>query len=265
MKQTLQHLIAILLVGLLGLSLAAWPAVGQVVETEPSPVQTDQPFTIFFDANQGNGGLAGFAGDVYAYTGLITEESTSQSDWQYVKPAQFGALREDSKLERVGPDRYKLEVENIRSFYSDNDTGSGFILPDEEIEQIAILFYGPGGAPVGRDVDDGDIFIEVEDVGDDRPLVLGRFAEPQIDPLNPFISSRDSICKGKTHNELVNFIYNEDGHYLIIEHVPAEVCDICGERTFSPEVTDHILELAHNKIKPQKIVNVPVFDYALAS
>ena len=192
MKRTLQYLPYIVSTLLLGVALLATSAVAQVVETEPSPVQTDQPFTIFFNAAQGNGDLAGFDGDIYAYTGLITEESSSQTDWQYVKPAQFGALREDSRLEQVGPDRYKLEVENIRAFYSDNDTGAGFILPDEEIEQIAILFYGPGGSPVGRDVGGGDIFIGVEDVGDDRPLALGRFIEPQIDPLNPFITSTDT-------------------------------------------------------------------------
>ena len=60
----------------------------------------------------------------------------------------------------------------------------------------------------------------------------------------------------------VTFAYDSDDDYLIIENVPAEVCVRCGEKTYSPEVTDDLIRLAKKKVKPAKMVQVSVFDYA---
>jgi hypothetical protein len=40
------------------------------------------------------------------------------------------------------------------------------------------------------------------------------------------------------------------------------VCDRCGERTYSSAVTDELLKFAKDKFKPVKRVEVPVFDFA---
>ena len=37
----------------------------------------------------------------------------------------------------------------------------------------------------------------------------------------------------------------------------------CGEKMYSPPVTDELLEFAKDKFKPVKIVKVPVFDFAV--
>ena len=70
------------------------------------------------------------------------------------------------------------------------------------------------------------------------------------------------FCGGKVELQNVTFIYNGDGDYLFVENVPAEVCSQCGEKTYSPEVTDDLLRLAKRKLQPAKTVEVPVFDYA---
>ncbi len=70
------------------------------------------------------------------------------------------------------------------------------------------------------------------------------------------------FCGGKVESHNVTFIYNGNGDYLLVENVPAEVCSQCGERTYSPEVTDDLLRLAKRKIQPAKTVEVPVIDYA---
>jgi HTH-type transcriptional regulator / antitoxin MqsA len=56
--------------------------------------------------------------------------------------------------------------------------------------------------------------------------------------------------------------YEEEGKYFLVEHVPAEVCERCGEKTYSPEVTDELLKFARDKFKPVKKLEVPVFDFA---
>ena len=70
------------------------------------------------------------------------------------------------------------------------------------------------------------------------------------------------FCGGKVIEREVAFTYEEDDKYLIIEHVPAEVCTRCGERTYSPEVTDQILRLARKEVKPARKIQVPVYDFA---
>ena len=56
----------------------------QVVWTEPPfPTKFDD-VTVYFDATEGNGALEGFQGDVYAHTGVITNESNNGADWKHV-------------------------------------------------------------------------------------------------------------------------------------------------------------------------------------
>lgn len=64
---------------------------------------------------------------------------------------------------------------------------------------------------------------------------------------------------------LVTFSYEEEGKYFLVEHVPAEVCERCGEKMYSPDVTDELLKFAKDKFKPVKKLEVPVFDFAETS
>jgi len=71
------------------------------------------------------------------------------------------------------------------------------------------------------------------------------------------------FCGGKVEVREVTFIYDEDSDYFFVENVPAEVCAQCGEKTYSPEVTDALLRLAKGKLAPAKKIEVPVFDYSM--
>ena len=72
------------------------------------------------------------------------------------------------------------------------------------------------------------------------------------------------FCSGETKKMTVTFSYEEENRYFLVEHVPAEVCDQCGEKTYSPEVTAELLKFAKDKFKPAKKLEVPVFDFAEA-
>ena len=73
------------------------------------------------------------------------------------------------------------------------------------------------------------------------------------------------FCGGETKKMLVTFSYEEGDKYFLVEHVPAEVCERCGENTYSPDVTDELLKFAKDKCKPIKKLEVPVFDFAESS
>lgn len=73
------------------------------------------------------------------------------------------------------------------------------------------------------------------------------------------------FCGGQTSNVLTTFSYEDGERYFLVEHVPAEVCGHCGEKTYAPEVTDELLKFSQDRIKPIKKLEVPVFDFAEVS
>jgi YgiT-type zinc finger domain-containing protein len=57
------------------------------------------------------------------------------------------------------------------------------------------------------------------------------------------------ICKqGQTHSGSVRVTLERNGAIVIFKHVPAEVCENCGEYYLSDEVTGEILERAEEAI-----------------
>ena len=129
----------------------------QVIIVTP-PLPNDQSYVeITFDAAQGSGGLAGYTGDVYAHTGVITNLSTGTSDWKHVK-ADWGVNIPACKLTSLGNNKYKLVIgPSIRSYYN--------VPASEEIQKLAFVFRS--GVQVnstwleGKTAEGGDIFYDV--------------------------------------------------------------------------------------------------------
>lgn len=133
----------------------------QVITTLPIFPQETDSVIVTFDATQGSGGLAGFNGDVYAHTGVITNLSASSGDWKYVK-TNWGQNTPETKLTKIGPDLYAFRITpDIRSFYN--------VPMGEKILKIALVFRSAnkvsGGYLEGKTADGGDIFADVYDVG----------------------------------------------------------------------------------------------------
>ncbi len=130
----------------------------QVVTSDPSMPSDTDSVTITFYADQGSAGLTDYSGDIYAHTGVITNESSSSSDWKYTK-ADWSENIDDCKLTKVGTNEYTLTISpSIREFYDVPD--------DETIKQIALVFRNSDGSVEGKDDDGGDIYVSVyEDEG----------------------------------------------------------------------------------------------------
>ncbi|MBM4046791.1 MAG: YgiT-type zinc finger protein [Planctomycetes bacterium] len=71
------------------------------------------------------------------------------------------------------------------------------------------------------------------------------------------------FCGGKVLSKNVTFSYEEGGKSFFVENVPAEVCTKCGEKTYSPEVTDELIRFACEQHRPVRTLEVPVFDFAV--
>jgi len=124
----------------------------QLISTDPIFPTPDGPVTVIFDASQGNAALAGYTGDVYAHTGLITQDSDTPSDWQYVQGV-WGTADPEVLMTSLGDDKYSITFSSIMDFYG--------AAADDTIYQMAFVFRNAAGTIVGRDVDGSDIFVNV--------------------------------------------------------------------------------------------------------
>jgi len=137
----------------------------QVTINPPFATDTDTNVVIIYDASLGNAGLLGEA-TIYAHTGVITDKSTSTTDWKYVV-ANWNTNLPKALLTRIGSsNQYTLNIGNIRSYYT--------VPSNETILKIALVFRNSNGSKTGKTTSGGDIFIDINqgsfDVQINKPI-----------------------------------------------------------------------------------------------
>ncbi|WP_400191374.1 alpha-amylase family glycosyl hydrolase [Hymenobacter sp. B81] len=136
---------------LLGATVAAQ---AQVVRTQPVFFRETDPVTIIFDASQGNGALAGFAGPVYIWTGVVTDRSTTNVQWRHVKSTNFNQGDPAAQMTSLGNNRWSITLTpNVRAFYN--------VPANETVLRLAMIFKNASGSLVGRGDGGSDIFVDV--------------------------------------------------------------------------------------------------------
>lgn len=181
---------------LLIILLAGWSAglICQVVTTEPVfPIASGQ-VEVTFHADKGDMGLKDYAGDdVYAHTGVITDQSTGLSDWKYVvAPWTPTAPPDKVKLKKVSDNVYTLTISpSIRGFYG--------VPAGEKILKLAFVFRNSTGSRTGRDVGGGDIFYNVSEEPSFQVMIsqpdryTSVVASGQVIPVQASASVCDSL------------------------------------------------------------------------
>ncbi len=73
------------------------------------------------------------------------------------------------------------------------------------------------------------------------------------------------FCKGKTRIKNIDVDFRWEDKLFVVKNVPVEVCSQCGERYYSAEVSKKLDNLVKkqelSKIRPQQIIEVPVFNW----
>ena len=125
----------------------------QLITAVPAfPTDADS-VAIYFDASLGNKALKGYTGDVYAHTGVITDKSTSGSDWKYVK-TNWGVNSEETKLTRISTDKYVLKIKpGVRAYYN--------VPEGEKIVKMAFVFRSSDSKLEGKSETGGDIYYDI--------------------------------------------------------------------------------------------------------
>ena len=127
------------------------------ITTDPAFITQDYTgkIVITFDPSQGTGGMED-ATQCYAHTGLITDESKSDSEWKYATPTWRGNEAK-YKMTKVG-DKWQLTIDNLFTYYA---------CPTSTlVRKMAFVFNdGKGGSKEGKAEGGKDIFVEVYENG----------------------------------------------------------------------------------------------------
>lgn len=135
------------------LMLAAVADMAAQVTAEPTPLLEESTgVTIYFHADEGNKGLQGVKPPekVYAHTGVITNYSTSASDWRYAPT--WGDNSAKYELSYVEENLWKLYIGDIRTYYGITD-------PSETVERLAFVFRNADNSKEGKGPNNQDIFV----------------------------------------------------------------------------------------------------------
>lgn len=70
------------------------------------------------------------------------------------------------------------------------------------------------------------------------------------------------FCRGELKKEKIRHVHRWGERIIVFDHVPAEVCQQCGEVYLSPEILEVIDRLTLEEQKPERFIRVPVFSLA---
>jgi YgiT-type zinc finger domain-containing protein len=62
--------------------------------------------------------------------------------------------------------------------------------------------------------------------------------------------------------EIVSEVFTIDGRRVLVERIPAQVCERCGEATFSRATTEKVRRLVHGEGRPVGTVPMDVYEMA---
>ncbi|MBN2520225.1 MAG: T9SS type A sorting domain-containing protein [Bacteroidales bacterium] len=125
----------------------------QQVTTDPEFPSTSGSIMVIFNSHAGDAPLANYSGDIYAHTGVMTDESVNTHDWKYVK-TNWGFNSPETKLTKINDSIYELSISpDIFTYYG--------ITGDVKVVQLAFVFRSADGSQKT----DPDLFIDVYEPG----------------------------------------------------------------------------------------------------
>ena len=153
----------------------------QILVSTPNFPKENESVTIFFDASKGTAGLKDCACSIYIHTGVITDKSTSNSDWKYVQTT-WGVINPTWEMKPVPgkPNVFSFEITpSIRSFYK--------VPAGEKIVSLAFVFRNANGSKEGKEVGSKDIFYPVfQNSGLTGTIQEPSTPEKLLNPKEPF-------------------------------------------------------------------------------
>ena len=67
-------------------------------------------------------------------------------------------------------------------------------------------------------------------------------------------------CPGQYEPNKIIYTLHRGSDIFVIEHVPAQVCSVCGDTLLTPETIKQLEKLLRSEKKPERVA--PVYEYA---
>lgn len=182
-------------------------AKSQLLTWSPDFIQeTSTPVTITVDAAKGNQGLLNYSptSDVYVHMGLITNYSTSSSDWKHA-PFAWATTNPAANCTYLGNNKWQYTITGgLRAFFGMTD-------PLEKVQKIAILFRNGAGTQVQRNSDGSDMYVPVYDaalyVRLDTPFKQPKYV-PVIEPIIKNLGDNIAINAKSSQSASLSLSFN---------------------------------------------------------
>jgi len=67
-------------------------------------------------------------------------------------------------------------------------------------------------------------------------------------------------CHGEYEVQMIVHTVHHGEDVFVFEHVPADVCSVCGDTLLTPDTVKHFESLLKQKKQPEKMI--PLYEYA---
>src|SRR4051812_1668865 len=147
----------------------------QLLTTTPNFPTEGGPVTIIVDCSKGNQGLFNYANtsDVYVHIGVITNLSTSPTDWKHSK-FTWGTTDAAARATQIGTNKYQYVISNVRTFFG--------LAANETVLKIVILFRNGTGSLAQRNLDGTDMYVKIYDASPASKFLLPPY-QPTYTPV----------------------------------------------------------------------------------
>jgi hypothetical protein len=172
------------------------------------PVENNaaQSLVITMDATKGNQGLLNYTPitDVYVHIGVITNLSTSTTDWRYTK-FTWGTTNGAAQCTSAGTNKWSYTITgSLKAFFG--------VPAGETIQKIAILFRSGNGSKVQRNSDASDMYIPVYTAGQlnvrlNQPPIEPRYI-PWVEPVTGSVGSSLFMRASSSNAANLKLYYN---------------------------------------------------------
>jgi YgiT-type zinc finger domain-containing protein len=83
---------------------------------------------------------------------------------------------------------------------------------------------------------------------------------PSLGDENPMFDCH--VCHSTQSTiQTTNEVFQINGKFYLVENIPVEVCNHCGEESFSRETTENIRKMLQESSTPIKTIPMDVFSY----
>lgn len=163
--------------------------------------------TFTVDATKGNQGLLNFesgnSSNVYVHIGVLTNLSTSSTDWKYVK-FTYGSSDPLAKATSLGNNKYSFTIPNIRSFFG--------VPAGETIRTVNVIFRNAGGSLKQVNSDGSDMYIPVYGASQFAVRLNSPASEPRYvpwpEPITATVGSTINIAGVSSANAALTLTLN---------------------------------------------------------